>query len=160
MKSLKISNYVLYGLIGISVVILLLFMFVGFDNVYEENPKYNDPKMTDLLLVWMYVLVAVTAILSVVSVVMSIKNNNGSDVKGVAGKTGIIAVAALIISLVLGGIVGAADHEDLIINNKAFEHAQHGLDYMLTNVSIVSAGLLGLVAVVVTVVSMFMQSKK
>ena len=40
----KISKIVLWSLIGISIVVMALFLLVGYDTPYEENPKQVDHK--------------------------------------------------------------------------------------------------------------------
>lgn len=154
MKSLKISSFVLYALFAISAVVLGLFFFVGYDTPYEENPTKNAPDFTDLLMLLMYAFVAVAAIVTIISAVMSIFTSSGTGTKGIAGHTGLIAIIVLIVAIVVGMIVSGADTEDLLINGTAFEHKDHSGAYLLTNVSIVAAGILGACAVIATIIGM------
>lgn len=154
MKSLKISSFVLYALFAISAVVLVLFFFVGYDTPYEENPSKYDPQFTGLLMLLMYVFVGLAACVTIISAVMSIFTSSGTGTKGIAGHTGLIAIVILIVAIVVGMIVSGADTEDLMINGTAFEHKDHGTAYLLTNVSIVAAGILGACAAIATIVGM------
>ena len=61
----KISKIVLWSLIGISLVVMALFLLVGYNTPYEENIKQVNPQMTDLLLIWTYILIFATIIITV-----------------------------------------------------------------------------------------------
>lgn len=160
MKSLKISDYVLWGLFGLSAIVILLFLFVGYDTPYEEAPKFVAPKMLDLLLVWMYILIAVTAILTIWSAIKGLGATGGQQAKGLAGKTGLIGFGLLIVSAVIGLLVGAADKDTLLINGKAFAAAEHKTDYLLTDMSMISIIIMMLATIIALVVSMVIQPKK
>ena len=70
MKASKIASIVYYVLIALSVVVLALFFTVGFDNM-ESLPSgyYQSPAMTDLLIYYMYALMAICAIATVAGAV-------------------------------------------------------------------------------------------
>ncbi|MDE7118241.1 MAG: hypothetical protein K2O61_06340, partial [Bacteroidaceae bacterium] len=46
----KISKITLWALIGVSILVMALFLLVGYDTPYEENPKFVNPQLTDLLI--------------------------------------------------------------------------------------------------------------
>lgn len=72
MKESKIASIVYYIIIAISVVVLALFVGHGFGDIdYAISATANAPRHTDLLLVFMYVLVALTGIAIVVAVIMT-----------------------------------------------------------------------------------------
>ncbi len=160
MKSLKISDYVLWGLFGLSAIVILLFLFVGYNNQYEENPKFVDPQMLDLLLIWMYVLVAVTAVLTIWSAIKGIGAASGQQAKGLAGKTGLIGFGLLVVSVIIGAVVGAADNDTLLINGKAFAAAENKTDYLLTDISMISIIIMMVATIIALIVSMAIQPKK
>ena len=60
----KISKIVLWGLIGISIVVTAIFLLVGYNTPYEEIPTFNAPQMLDLLLCWTYFLIIATAVIA------------------------------------------------------------------------------------------------
>ena len=66
----NLSTYILGVLIAASVVVCGLFFFVGYDNYTTLNGKsLVAPQFTDILLYWMYALVAVGVFLLVIFVI-------------------------------------------------------------------------------------------
>ncbi len=61
----RISQRVLYLLMGIVGIVFVLFFFVGFDRPYTENPDFNAPLFTDavLLLGVLFLLLVVVLVL-------------------------------------------------------------------------------------------------
>lgn len=53
----KVSTHILYAIVALSAVVFGLFWFVGYDRPYEEDPNFNEPLFTDLLLVLMALVV-------------------------------------------------------------------------------------------------------
>ena len=70
MKASKIASIAYYVLLAVSAVVLVLFFCVGFGNM-ESLPSgyYKSPQFTDLLMYWMYALVAICGICTVVGAV-------------------------------------------------------------------------------------------
>ena len=70
MKASKIASIVYYVLLVLSAVVLVLFFCVGFGN-QESLPSgfYKSPQFTNLLMWWMYILVAICGICTVVGAV-------------------------------------------------------------------------------------------
>ena len=70
MKASKIASIVYYVLLALSAVVFVLFFCVGFGN-QESLPSgfYKSPQFTDLLMWWMYILVAICAVCTVVGAV-------------------------------------------------------------------------------------------
>ena len=62
MKASKIASIAYYVLLILSVVVFVLFFCVGFGNM-ESLPSgyYKSPQFTDILMYWMYALVAICA---------------------------------------------------------------------------------------------------
>lgn len=158
MKIEKISNIVLTVLIIVSIVAFLAFAVVGYDTPWEENPKYVNPKLTDLILVWTYVLIGATIVLTVVSVIMQLMSSSTSNEKGLAGKTNIIAFGIFIISIAVGIGIGSSNmSEHLLINGKDWCEPTA---IIITDTSIISIAVLMVVTVIVTAISMFLGVKK
>ena len=70
----KISQRVFYILIAIAVVVFALFFLVGYDMPFEENPDFNAPLFTNVLIILMWILFAAALILAIVSIVRSYRN--------------------------------------------------------------------------------------
>ncbi len=155
MKEAKISNYVLIALSVISIIVLGLFMFVGFDTPFEDNPSFTNPQFTDLLMCWTYGLIAITLVLSVWSILMQVmKGKSSLSEPGLAGKTDVIAIAILILSIIGGWAFGAVDTEMLTINNKAWNPEENAGTNMTTVISMVSILTLSVVTILATIASM------
>ena len=70
MKASKIASIVYYVLLALSAVVFVLFFCVGFGN-QESLPSgfYKSPQFTDLLMWWMYILVAVCTVCTIAGAV-------------------------------------------------------------------------------------------
>ena len=62
--SYKVSYYLLYVLIALTIVVLALFFGVGYEN---EVGKYNAPQHTETLMIFMYIMFAVCVLVTVVA---------------------------------------------------------------------------------------------
>ena len=72
-----LTQRVLYGLIGIAVVVFALFYLVGFHQPFEENADFNAPLFTNLLLLLMGLLVVLSVVLSIVTIGRSLRLHRG-----------------------------------------------------------------------------------
>ena len=81
MTAEQVSTRVLYVLVALAVVVFGAFFLIGYDVPYEDNPEFNAPQLTDLVLVFMYVLVLLAAILAVAAVAISFKARDKSQGK-------------------------------------------------------------------------------
>ena len=156
----KISKIVLWSLIGISLVVMALFLLVGYDTPYEENPKQVDPQLTDLLLVWTYILIFATIIITIGAVIYGFVNGSNKskhEDKGMASKAGLIAWGTLIVGVVVGLVVGIANKDEvMLINGKDWNIPS---DIILTDTSIIAIVILTIVTVIATAYSMITSKK-
>ena len=156
----KISKIVLWSLIGISLVVMALFLLVGYNTPYEENIKQVNPQMTDLLLIWTYILIFATIIITVGAVIYGFVNGSNKskhEDKGMASKAGLIAWGTLIIGVVAGLIVGFANKDEvLLINGKDWNIPS---DIILTDTSMIAILVLTIVTSIVTAYSMITNKK-
>jgi hypothetical protein len=93
----NLSTYILWALIAVSVVVCGVFFFVGFDNYSTINGKsLVDPVNTDLLIYWMYALVAAGIVLLMIFVLKQfLVNLKDSPMTAVKGLLGALLVVAL-----------------------------------------------------------------
>ena len=156
----KISKITLWSLIGISIVVMALFLLVGYDTPYEENPKQVDPQLTDLLLVWTYILIFATIIITIGAVIYGFVNGSNKskhEDKGMASKAGLIAWGTLIVGVVVGLVVGIANKDEvMLINGKDWNIPS---DIILTDTSIIAIVILTIVTVIATAYSMITSKK-
>ena len=50
----KIAKITLWTLIGLTILVVALFVGIGYDTPYEEKPTIVNPQLTDLLICWTY----------------------------------------------------------------------------------------------------------
>lgn len=80
LSNMQISNLVLYVLIGITALVFLLFRLVGFNLPYDENPDYNAPLFTGMLIAFMLLLTLATLVLAVWSLLRSSRMNRSENI--------------------------------------------------------------------------------
>lgn len=138
----KISKYLLWGLLGLSVIVIVLFFAVGFSNPYEANPDMNDPALLDLLMGLMIFYIVAAAICMLASFILYIKEH-GFD------RSIIFTWGLPVVGIGAGALLGLANSTDdpenhLLINGK--DWFDKG-DIILTDASMVAIGLLAVIAV-------------
>ena len=156
----KISKITLWVLIGISLVVLALFLLVGYDTPYEENPKQVAPQLTDLLIIWTYILIAVTAVAAVGAVLygfVSGGNKSKHEDVGMASKAGLIAWGTFAVSVVIGIVVGISGKDEVLLING--ERWNDPTDIILTDTSMLSILILTVVTIIATAFSMITNKK-
>jgi O-antigen/teichoic acid export membrane protein len=147
----NVSKYLLAGLMGLSIVVILVFFIVGFSDPYEVNPKLNDPRMLDLFMGLIIAFIAICAVSMLVSFIMFIKEH-GFD------KSIIFTWGLPIVGVGVGLIFGMTMKDDhMLINGKDWCNPSESL---LTDASMIAIGILALVAIGVTAWSMISESTK
>ena len=121
MKTLTISSRVLMVLVGIIAVAFGAFYLIGYDNPYEENPSFNAPKLTNVILIISYLLIIGTILLTVFSLVLAFRNRNKSAavVNNVpAARIAYIVSGSVVLLLVLTFLFGSS--APMTINGKQY----------------------------------------
>ena len=121
MKASKIASIAYYVLLALSAVVFVLFFCVGFGN-QESLPSgfYKSPQFTDLLMWWMYILVAICGVCTVVGAVTAKGGKVDSQMPAwgdVLAKVGLwLFVPVLVITWFLGSkapiVTGTGLYED------------------------------------------------
>ncbi|MBQ0103253.1 MAG: hypothetical protein KBS99_03665 [Prevotellaceae bacterium] len=146
----KISKTVFYVLIGITVLACVMF-FIGFDTPWEENPKIQDPKFLDVLLIWTIVLLVVATVTALCSFFMYIKEWGFN-------KSFIYTWGLPLVTLGIGAAIGAANqNEHFLINNEDWNKPS---EIIITDACITSIGILLLIALGCIVFSLVKGFKK
>lgn len=78
MSTQRLSARILMVLVGITAVVFCAFFLIGYDNPYEENPAFNAPRLTNLIIILSYLLIIGTLALTIFSLVMAYRNRNKS----------------------------------------------------------------------------------
>lgn len=117
----KISQRVFYVLIGLSVLVFGLFFLVGYSMPFEENPDFNAPLFTDVLLGLMWLLLLLALGLSVYSIVkgyrLSVreeKMRNGIPENKIFRFTWLFTLGLLVVTFLVGSSV------PMLINGSEF----------------------------------------
>ena len=143
----KISTYVFAALLVLSVVVFGLFFGVGFDNMSQVAAgMVTDPQFTDLLLYWMYGLLAVSVIcvlsFGLAQFIAKMKESPVAALKSLSG--------VLLLVVLFGGAYLVASDDTLVVSGKAFDDKNI---LILTDVCIYVQYALLLVTVICTVAS-------
>ena len=117
----KISSYVFMGLMSITAIVLVLFYGVGYDNqsVVTGGSYATDPQFTDLLMFWMYGLLAVGVAGIVVFGLMQFGASLKTNPKGALKSLG--ALGAMVALFVVAYLFSST--APIRINNEWFEDA-------------------------------------
>lgn len=105
----KLSSRVFYPLVVLCVLVFALFWFVGYDRVFADNPNFNDPLFTDVLLVLAYLLTLASVGLGAWSAYHTISLrgkseslNNNIPVKKIGYSVVLGSLALMILTFVFG----------------------------------------------------------
>ena len=145
----KISSYVFAALVIVSAIVLGMFFLVGYDNYITLNGKsVVDPQFTDLLMYWMYALVAAGIVIVVLFVIAQffarLKSNPRSAMNSIIGIAAIVAL--------FGGAYAFADVTPIrMADNTLFEDE---FNLKLSDVCIYVQYVLLAVSVLCTVVGL------
>lgn len=134
----KISKYLLYGLFGVSALIFVLFLCVGWSNPYDLDPTKNDPTLTSLFVGWAMFL-AVVAFIAMIWAYVSYIKTHGVE-RGLFFTWGLP-----IVTLLIGTLIGLMHKNEEFVYNMN-DHASPGA-IITSEASLISVGILGIIAV-------------
>ena len=104
----KISQQVFYVMIALAVIVFGLFYLVGYDMPFDENPDFNAPLFTDVLISLMWLFLVGGVGLAVYSMVKDYRKSkseavvNGVPVRRIFRFTWLGMLLALILTFALG----------------------------------------------------------
>ncbi len=104
----KISQQIFYIMIGLAVIVFGLFLLVGYDMPFDENPDFNAPLFTDVLIVLMWLFLVGAVVLAIGSMIKDYRFSktdaivNGVPVRRIFRFTWIGTLLALVLTFVLG----------------------------------------------------------
>ena len=153
MKLEKLSNYALLGCIVVGVICFGLFYLVDYSN-FDFDGVHVSPKLTDLVLVLMYMLLFVTAGLTVWSVIRGARVNSGNtgpNPTGIpSGKVTLLTWGAVIVTLVIGIICGLGEEPYTTNSGKTTSAGM----VTVVDMWLITIYILAILAIVAVVVSM------
>lgn len=160
MSTEVISKWVLRILLAITVIVFALFFLVGFDTPYEEDPKMNNPKMTDVVLVTCIALIVGAIVVTIWSVAKQLTTGGNTTSKdtGLAAHTGLVSLIVLVVSVVVGLIVGfSGKDEHMLINGENWNIPS---EIIITDACIIPCVSLLIITLIVLICSMFFNVKR
>ena len=75
-KTESITHRILFGIVAMTFIVFFLFYIVGYDMPYIFEPEYNAPLLTDVLLIFLYFILALALAILVVSIVRGYKKRD------------------------------------------------------------------------------------
>ena len=143
LKTRQLSARLLYGMVGVALLLFALFYLVGYDMPYVFDPQYNSPLFTDGVLVFIYLMLAAAVAAAVCSVARESRLRSRSRV--------VNRIPVRKISLSVGGgllaVMAAAcalgSGQPLAVNGRMFDDA---LWLRLSDMFIATVGVMLLAA--------------
>ncbi len=135
----KISQQIFYIMIGLAVIVFGLFFLVGYDMPFDENPDFNAPLFTDVLIVLMWLFLVGAVVLAIGSMIKDYRFSktdaivNGVPVRRIFRFTWIGTLLALVLTFVLGS------SDPMLING---EHYADWLWLKLSDMFVITSGLM------------------
>lgn len=153
MKLEKLSNTALYTCIGIGVLCFALFFLVDYSNM-DFDGVHVSPRLTDLVLILIYLLLFVTAGLTIWSLIHGAtlnSGNNGPSPTGIpGGKVALCTWGSVIAALIIGVICGLGEEDYTTVSGKTTA----GGMVTMVDMWLMAIYILAILAIAAVVVSM------
>ena len=120
----RISQTVLYAIVGLTVTVFALFRLVGYDTPYYDNPELNAPLLTDVVVIFMSLLTLVAVVIALLAACRSFGKNRNADrvVNGIhAARLARIVVAVVVLTLAATFMLGST--HPITVNGEAYADA-------------------------------------
>ena len=117
----RISQRILYVLIGVISLVFVLFFSVGFYTPFAGDPSFNAPLFTDVLLIFMWILFGLAVLTMVVSLIRTARTMSVKQrvVNGIPTyKISIAVFGTTLLCLVLSFVFGSS--ESMVINGTTY----------------------------------------
>ncbi len=117
----RISQRVLYIILGITVLVFMGFYLLGYDTPFADDASFKAPLLTDGVLVWMYILIVFALIIMLYSLYNSIRSVKieGKVVNGIPKrKITILVIVGMLVVLLLTFLFGTTT--SMQINGEMF----------------------------------------
>lgn len=144
MKDSKISSFVLYALMAITVVVCAFFYIGDTESCSTTAGTLDAPVYTSMLINWAYILIVIAAVATLGFALMTFVSKVLYDVKSVI----VPVVAVGVLAIVLLSTYFGADTTQM--NIIGYEGSQEPWVYRVTNMCIVSSIVLAAIATIAT----------
>ncbi len=118
----RISQTVLYAIVGLTAVVFALFRLVGYDIPYFDNPELNAPLLTGVLIAFMLLLTVVAVVIALLAACRSLRKNRRAAkvVDGIhAARLARIVVA--VVAVILTATFALGSTHPVAVNGAAYE---------------------------------------
>ncbi len=140
----NLNKYVLWLLMGLSVIVCAFFFLGGTEDVPTTAGDLEAPIYTSMMLNWSYILLAITAIVTVAFAVMTFISKVTYDWKSVI----VPLISFVVLAVLLLATYFGADTTP--INIVGYEGSQEPFIYQITNMCLVTSYILAAIATFVT----------
>ena len=104
-KTSKFIQYLMYALLGVSIIMIFAFYFGGEESItFSSGKEYMYPSFTDNIIYWMYALLGVSTLSALVFPILSMAGNPKSAKNTVIGLVALFVVIGLAYVLASGAI--------------------------------------------------------
>ena len=116
----KVSQQIFYIMIGLAVIVFGLFFLVGYDMPFDENPDFNAPLFTDVLIGLMWLFLVGGVVLAVGSMIKDYRSSkteavvNGVPVRRIYRFTWLGTLLILALTFLVGS------SEPMLINGEHY----------------------------------------
>ena len=118
-----LSTPVLYGLTAFALLVFVLYWTIGFDRPYPDNPDFNAPLFTPLIIILGYTFLGIAIAVMCVSVIQSFRtrppdsrNTNNIPIGRIGNGIAIGVVAVLALMFLIASPVS------VVINGKVYDN--------------------------------------
>ena len=119
------SRKVLYLIVTATVVIFTLFYFVGYSHPWAEYPDFIEPRLTTVLLIFVFLVLALAVIVTIWAVLSAIRKKGKGEKKSNGVPVVLITTVILVFTVVLlAGSFLAGSSTAVQVNGK--EYAEEG----------------------------------
>lgn len=147
----KISKRVLYGLVAVIFVVFFLFFLYGFDRPFTDNPDFNAPLLTDVVLLLMGIMVVCGLAFALCSMLLSWRKrgkDNGSFNHIAVRRNACLVGGGTFLLLLITFILG--NPHPIQVNGEEYSHS---VWLRMADMFIYTGMILICVAIIVLVVS-------
>ena len=117
----RLSAAVLYALLVVAAVVFVAFYLVGFNRPFDEDPNFNEPLLTTVVIVVMWLMLVAALVAAVLSVVRSLKvrDKQQSTLNGIpVRRLALLSGGGLLLCLLLTFLTGSS--APMLINGQRY----------------------------------------
>ena len=119
----RISKWVFIGLLALIALVFAAFYLIGFNRPYAEDPNFNAPLLTDVVLVFMFLvlLLAIAAAIWGMVRAMRMRDDICEDNSSATRRWGWIVAGATVALMVLTFLLGSTS--PILVNGAVYDNA-------------------------------------